>query len=719
MTEKQKQIGVSILKYTGAIVIFLCVVWNIRELNIIHVLNDEYGYWASAAFFSGKDWSAVTANSNYYSYGYGLLLSIIMRLFQRPEMMIKGAVVLNGIFLVIAYFLTSYCAKKLFPNIKAPWIWITSLVVTLYSNNIVQSQMSWPENLLYLLFWISITLIITLYEKATVWKSVALALCDVYLYMVHQRSIAVVAACGILIIVMFLLRDIKLKHVLYFIGAFIILLLIHSFIKNLVIDALFQNSDIIATNDYSGQYGKIIDIFTTPDGFLRAVTGLIGKLFYLGAATLGIAGLGFYYTVRKCVADCRAKAEKKKLYFLIALFVLLSTVFALGINTIFMVNGERLDCVIYGRYTEYIIGPLLMYGFLNLFTMRFYLRELIVTFTAVLVCGGITAIRMYFMATTEFNIITNIGVSLFYRDGQNGARSTFGLIFFLIIIFALLVGIVWAGKRWKKGLTRVVLVICAAFWIITSIPMLKLITETHGSLYTISSMVDIIREYGPEDIIDYVTDKNAWDSREIEYIRFLLPDAIINYETVDNIDEKQAGEGWIILNTDNIFAVSERLCVVSQWRNLQLAVPKDSEIAERLSVADYPIQSMEGCYYLLNGSGVASQVRNEMDNNTWVSDGNEGFLLYGPFVTLDEGAYCLNAKLSAKDFDGTQQINCTLDVSSDGEILLQKEVKFVPGEPIKIELPFVLSEKRDNMEFRIYVYGGNVVEIDEIYLIKL
>ena len=112
----QNKIWESVLMYSGAVLILILVLWNIKDLKIIHVLNDEYGYWASAAFFAGKDWSEVTANSNYYSYGYSLLLSIFMRLFDSPEMMVKGAVVLNGIFLAAAYFLTVYCGKKLFPR---------------------------------------------------------------------------------------------------------------------------------------------------------------------------------------------------------------------------------------------------------------------------------------------------------------------------------------------------------------------------------------------------------------------------------------------------------------------------------------------------------------------------------------------------------------------------------------------------------------------------
>ena len=60
-----------------------------------------------------------------------------------------------------------------------------------------------------------------------------------------------------------------------------------------------------------------------------------------------------------------------------------------------------------------------------------------------------------------------------------------------------------------------------------------------------------------------MTDKNSWDSREIEYIQFLLPDAKIHYESVENLQNKTNGENWIIFNTEDIFSLSENMSIVS------------------------------------------------------------------------------------------------------------------------------------------------------------
>ena len=101
----------------GAVVLFILVLYDLDKLNIIHILNDEYGYWAAGALMSGKDWSDVTAHSYYYSYGYSVILSVLMKVFSGPEILYKASVVVNAVFLVLSYFITAYIIKKIFKTL--------------------------------------------------------------------------------------------------------------------------------------------------------------------------------------------------------------------------------------------------------------------------------------------------------------------------------------------------------------------------------------------------------------------------------------------------------------------------------------------------------------------------------------------------------------------------------------------------------------------------
>ena len=49
---------------------------------------DEIGYWSSAAYFKGYNWSGVIGNfAAYYSYGYGFLLYLFMSMAKEPHRM--------------------------------------------------------------------------------------------------------------------------------------------------------------------------------------------------------------------------------------------------------------------------------------------------------------------------------------------------------------------------------------------------------------------------------------------------------------------------------------------------------------------------------------------------------------------------------------------------------------------------------------------------------
>ena len=55
--------------------ILAAVLWRIRSLDGIYIIGDEFGYWADAAFFAGKNWSEVGSMNPYYSFGYSLILA--------------------------------------------------------------------------------------------------------------------------------------------------------------------------------------------------------------------------------------------------------------------------------------------------------------------------------------------------------------------------------------------------------------------------------------------------------------------------------------------------------------------------------------------------------------------------------------------------------------------------------------------------------------------
>ena len=135
--------------------IFLSRIWYIRECNVLAIRNDEYGYWNHAALFSGHDWSDVFAgHMHWYSYGYSLILTPLFWFSHNLHLMYKTAVILNGFFAVLTFFLCIQCAKILFPKTEH-WLLLTaSFMVCMYSSYITQGAIAWSETFLYLLVWL-------------------------------------------------------------------------------------------------------------------------------------------------------------------------------------------------------------------------------------------------------------------------------------------------------------------------------------------------------------------------------------------------------------------------------------------------------------------------------------------------------------------------------------------------------------------------------------
>ena len=80
--------------------LLLIYLFKIDSLNTICVIGDEFGYWASGAYFAGLDWGDVACFNPYYSYGYGLWLSLIIKFFDDSILAYKVAIILNCFFIV-------------------------------------------------------------------------------------------------------------------------------------------------------------------------------------------------------------------------------------------------------------------------------------------------------------------------------------------------------------------------------------------------------------------------------------------------------------------------------------------------------------------------------------------------------------------------------------------------------------------------------------------
>ena len=136
------------------IIILLTHIIFVNNTGIVFILDDEYGYWANAAYFSGLDWSATVSKISYYSYGYSLLLVPLFKIFNNTTTMYQAAVLMNGIMVSISFLLCYDIAKKVIKNCDQKIILGISFLISIYPTYIAYSHLAWSECLLMLIFWI-------------------------------------------------------------------------------------------------------------------------------------------------------------------------------------------------------------------------------------------------------------------------------------------------------------------------------------------------------------------------------------------------------------------------------------------------------------------------------------------------------------------------------------------------------------------------------------
>lgn len=346
----------------GIIVLLAIPFWHVNVRSIPYVYNDEFGYWASAANFAGLDWSETFSKISYYSYGYGIILAILIMIFNNMALAYKVAIILNGIWLMLSFIFLYKSARILYPKINKIYILIVSFTATIFSSNIAESNYTWPEVFLFFLFSVTIYLAISVIRNPGKINIILLGIISIYSFYVHQRTLGISIAVFLLVMVLIIFKKIGFKELLYFIIPIIIFGVIFSLIKSDVIDSVWLNGETVDSNNFSGQIEKIISIFSF-EGIMKIFLSFCGKLYYVFAATFLLVPLGLVSIWKNWILS-KAKINISDSFF-IGAFLSVAFLFTMGINTIFMMTPGNVTHIVYGRYTDNLLGIFLIIGIIE------------------------------------------------------------------------------------------------------------------------------------------------------------------------------------------------------------------------------------------------------------------------------------------------------------------------------------------------------------------
>ncbi len=521
------------------IILLIIVISQLRYATGPVIMPDEVGYWAAGATIAGLNWSGVMYVSPYYGYGYGFILSVLFKVFDDPLIMFKGAIVINALFLVITYWL-AYCIIKIIAfDLNDRLKSLISFSVTVYSFNIYYSQNTEAEILQVVLYLLICLLVIqcSFYNKNFEWKMILLSLTSGYLLACHLRNIGVLFVLCVSVVILFLTKKISIKSFVGFVVSMIVCIFMFLKVKTYI------NINLYAVTNYTSEEAVKIQgalgIFSL-EGVKSFFTNVCGRLFYIGCATFLIGYRGIWFIIYELIKDIVDSIKRRKLdvdgQSIFRFFVLFSLVSEIAIGSLsFLGNQSRIDGFLYGRYSEHVLMPLLIYGVISVGKSAQCIKNQLIC-TVILLLQSIFMNHIYVINNATESGTHSIAGILGFGVSNNLNADTIQFIYsFGIAISSVLVACVMYTLSRRKDIRMQFagIFFVASCWIICSLTALHNyffdFADYNRELYSFAKEVSS----QTESPIYYITDKESealmhTSSTWLMYrIQYFLPDTDI------------------------------------------------------------------------------------------------------------------------------------------------------------------------------------------------
>lgn len=408
----------------GLLVIFMCGLFRLSMHFGVCVLDDEFAYWGMGAQMSGLDWTELLATTSFYSYGYGILLIPLYLTGLSAALMYQIAIVINTGLVMVSFTLAYWVAGQVFPAVDKKLLALASLLITLYSNNIVQMHIGWGECLLYCLFWIVMALVCRVIQKRKLLDTLLLAVAAVYLYAVHNRTLGVLAAVVAFMAFFYILSLFEKNprhHLLAGLAAIVALFLLASWFRQYTIDHWYDNNAIISVNDYSGNLPRVLEL-SRFDKLWDLFVSFTAKVFAQATASFLLIIPPVIITVVYTIKSLWGRLFRRPqpawvLRDWMFLFGAGAYLLELAISAFYKSNPNiTAHNFFYSRYSDFAIGPLILFGLCMLIEQQVRLRDMI-TSLIIFILSGIVSYTQILKATDmTLNNFHAVGIYRFFLN---------------------------------------------------------------------------------------------------------------------------------------------------------------------------------------------------------------------------------------------------------------------------------------------------------------
>lgn len=564
----------------GGMVLFLLNVVGLHQMMVPTILHDEMGYWTNAAYFAGYNWSGITSAFSYYSYGIGLVFSLFIRLTNDMLLVYKMVIALNVILMVLMYLMSYKICGTLFGNVPRNIKVLASVVSLCYPTYMMNIGIAWSEYYILFMVWVNLYLLVELLQKQNTWKIILFGVSLCYLYMIHQRTVGVVAVGIFIIVYLFICKKISIKNFIFFVCTIVFMLIIHKFIKNNIMQNLWSIGEAAETsnsnNDYAGRFYNMLYSFRNA-GIKSLFRSILGKLYYLvvasGAVYIGslIAGVNVIKRLINRTTDFIADIPVLYAHLVVISLFALTSIVSMEDG----VSVTRTDALLYGRYIECALGPLLMIGIIEFYQGKYSLKLFSIIATAFLV---LSLIVVYIYETGTFAVFLASCAGGVYQYYDLAGEYNF-IFLGAKVTLCILAGIFCFFKTKKRVYIicgfLIVLILYGSNGKYLNEKSRNYVQNNNHTMIKFAEHIDNVQENVP---VYCIRGNLRYAYMSLEVVQFLLPDYKMAFLPDSDAEELLEENFYLLVETVDTVNMDEYVQIDTVANGWLVMVKKNSEL---------------------------------------------------------------------------------------------------------------------------------------------
>lgn len=540
----------SLMYIIPLLAIMVLVLWYKEQNYYPKIFGDEYGYWAAGAFFAGLDWNDITVLNDYYGWGYGIILGLLLRLPVSIKTSYIMAIALNGVFLWLVYCIYYKLIHDLFPRKSKAFSCILAFTCTILPTSLFYTQFTMSETILELVYSLLLLTYWSMLKKNTVVKMLFIALLDCIMISIHLRTLGIVAVSVVTVFIICLKS--KKKDIMLF-SMFVVVLVTVAIgvigIKKYYLDGVslgfIQMSNV---NTASGQAGKIAFLITR-DGLKSFIFNMIGRVYSLCVNSFMLAFIAVLFGIIECIKGLKNKDVPSTVWFTV--ICVLNSISLVTISALFMIGGTyaRFDILTYSRYHEFANGALMILGVYWLDRCSKHRNSnWVVLFSGIFILclTKVVGKIMDYNTSTSSLFLQNPIVYFSFWKSPSDVDLYISLTLVALAIFILLFVLL---KYNKPMLVNIVLICMAVSGVYVANYVYKAGCLSWSKQYfdETDGMVSFINANGYQQSLCFLADD---DVLRVDLLRFAMKDdsiIVVDGEQLEDI----MGDGYILVSTNN------------------------------------------------------------------------------------------------------------------------------------------------------------------------